>query len=100
MKECTDKIIENFNYIEEVKNMKSVKTTAAEYLSVVNPNATNMNEEKLDMFHIIIPKSLFIFMKKIPDIQPKVTFLCNRVKGLYKDDLKKLLIMIKYLQEI
>ena len=50
-KEYIDKIIEEFLYMEEVNNMKSVKTTAEEYLFTVNPNSEKMDAEKVDVFH-------------------------------------------------
>ena len=36
--------------------MKSVKTPVAEYLFTVNPNTTNMDAEKEDVFHTTISK--------------------------------------------
>ena len=66
--------------MEEVNNMKSVKKPAAEYLSTVNPNAENMDAEKSDVFHTTISKLLFICKRERPEIQPKVTSLCTRVK--------------------
>ena len=55
-----DKIIEEFPYLEKLKNMKSVKNSAAQYLFTVNHNATNLDAEKSDVFHTKISKALFI----------------------------------------
>ena len=60
MKEYMDKIIEEFPYLEKLKNMKSVKNSAAQYLFTVNHNATNLDAEKSDVFHTKISKALFI----------------------------------------
>ena len=43
MKEYIDKIIEEFTFMEEAKNMKSVRTLAEKYSFTVNPNATNLD---------------------------------------------------------
>ena len=53
-KEYIDKIIEDFTYMEEVKNMKSVRTPSAEYLFMMNPNPKKLYEEKADVFHTTI----------------------------------------------
>ena len=57
-----------------------MKNPEAEYCFMVDTNATNMDADKSDVFHTTIAKSLFIFKRVIPNIQPKVPFLCNRVK--------------------
>ena len=62
--------------MEEVKNMKSVKTPEAEYLLMVNSNTTNMDAEKADVLHTTISKTLFLCKRARPDIQPTVPFLC------------------------
>ena len=51
------------------------------------------------MFHTTISKSLFICKRERHDIQPTVPFLCNISKEPYEYDWKKLLRMIRYLQE-
>ena len=40
----------------EVKNMKSVKTPAAEYSFTVNTNTSNMDLEEADVFHTTIDR--------------------------------------------
>ena len=46
--------------MEEAKNMKSVKNSESEYTLIVNPNATNLDVEKADVFHTTISKELFL----------------------------------------
>ena len=58
-----------------------------------------MDADKANVLHTTIAKALFLCKTVRPNIQPTVPFLCTRVKGLDKYDWKKLLIMIKYLQE-
>ena len=65
----------------------------------MNPNATNMDEEKSYVFHTTISKEFLICKRSKPDIQPTVPFLYTIVKGLDEQDWKRLLRMIKYLQE-
>ena len=84
--------------MEDVNSMKIVKTPAAEYLFIVNPNPINLHVETAYVFHTKIDKSLFPVNRAKPDIQPTVPFLCTRVKGLDKYDWKQLLIMINYHQ--
>ena len=60
MKEYINKIVEEFTYMEEVNNMKTVKTPAAEYFFMVNPNATNIDAEKSYIYFTAIDKSLFL----------------------------------------
>ena len=63
MKEYIDKIIEEFPYLEEVKNMRSVKTPEEEYIFMVIPNSTSMDAEKADVFYATIDKALSLCMR-------------------------------------
>ena len=46
--------------MEEVKDMKFLKTPAVEYLFKVNPKRKNMDAKKADLFHTKIAKALFL----------------------------------------
>ena len=46
--------------MDEVKNMKSVNTPAEEYLFMVNPNAKNMDADKVYVFYTTISKEIFL----------------------------------------
>ena len=59
--------------MEEVKDMKFLKTPAVEYLFKVNPKRKNMDAKKADLFHTKIAKALFLWKEEMPDIQPTVT---------------------------
>ena len=76
-----------------------MNTPGVEYLFMVNPNETTMDAEKADVFHYTIDKASFILNRARTNIQLKVPFLFSTVKGPDKDDWKKLIRMIKYLQE-
>ena len=99
MKEYIHKITEEFTYMEEVKSIKSVKNPAEEQLFTVKTNEKNMYTQKTDVSHTTIDKELFLCKGTRPNIQPTVPFVCTRFKVSDEDDWKKLLIMIKYLQE-
>ena len=98
IKEYIDKIIEEIPYMEEVNNTKNVKTPSAEYFFMVNPNATNMDKEKADVFHTKISKQLFLCKRARPYIQQTMPFLWIVVKRSDEDYYKTLLRMIKYTQ--
>ena len=56
MKEYINKIVEEFTYMEEVNNMKTVKTPAAEYFFMVNTNASKIDAEKSYIYFTAIEK--------------------------------------------
>ena len=58
-----------------------------------------MDAEKADVFHTTIAKSLFLCNTSRPNIQPAVLLFCTIVKRLDEENWRKLLRMIKYLQE-
>ena len=66
--------------------MKSVKIPASEYLCTVNPNTTNLDAEKVDVFYNTISKELFLCKRVIINVQPTVKLLCTRVKGPDEDN--------------
>ena len=52
----------------------------------MNPNITNTDADKADMFHTTIDKTLFLCKREITNIQLTLPFLCTRVKGTDKDN--------------
>ena len=74
MKDYIDKIFEAFSGMEG-NNMKILKNRTAEYLFMVDPNATNINVDKADVFHTKIAEALFICKRARPYLQLTVTFL-------------------------
>ena len=73
-------------------------TPAGSHLFQVNEDATKLDEEKAQVFHHIVAKSLFLCKRARPDVQTPVAFLCTRVKQPDEDDYKKLKRMIQYLR--
>lgn len=49
-------------------------------------------------FHTTVAKGLFLCKRARPDLQPTIPFLCTRVQEPDRDDWKKLLRMMKYLE--
>jgi hypothetical protein len=99
MKDYIKKMLEEFPSAKEVEALKRVSTPAAEHLFRVNPKAEKLNPEKAEEFHTTVAKALFLCKRARPDLQPTVPFLCTRVKAPDQDDWKKLLRMMKYLQQ-
>jgi hypothetical protein len=73
-------------------------TPAAAYLYDVNEDAEKLNQERIDTFHTITAKLLFLSKRARPDLQQAVGFLTTRVKCPDTDDWKKLCRVIKYLR--
>jgi hypothetical protein len=73
-------------------------TPAGSHLFQVNEDATKLDEEKAQVFHHIVAKSLFLCKRARPDVQTPVAFLCTRVKQPDEDDYKKLKRIIQYLR--
>ena len=99
MKDYIKKMIEGFEYRSELDAMRIPQTPAAEHLFSVNPKAKPLSEEKRTAFHHTTAQALFLCKRTRPDIQPTVPFLCTRVKTADVDDWKKLLRMLKYLDD-
>jgi len=98
MKEYIDKILSEFPYMEEVKQLKPVSTPAAEHLFVTSTKAEKLDRKKKEAFHTTVAQTLFLTKRPRPDLQPTVPFLCTRVKDPDIHDWKKLLRLLKYLQ--
>ena len=75
-------IIEDFP--EEISAMS--KTPAAKYLFKVDEETPKIDEQKADIYHTTISKSLFLCKRTRPDIQVVVAFLLTRVTEPDKDD--------------
>jgi hypothetical protein len=99
MKDYIKKMISEFKYPEELKEIKKVSTPAAEHLFEVNANCNKLGKAKKDEFHTTVAKALFLCKRTRPDLQPTVPFLCTRVQAPDEDDWKKLLRMLKYLEQ-
>ena len=99
MKDCIRKMLEAFPHQEQVQKKGKVNTPAPDHLFVVNPKAIKLDQEKGDVFHTTVAKGLFLCKRARPDLQPTIPFLCTRVAEPDDDDWKKLIRMLRYLQE-
>ena len=99
MKDYILKMLDQFKYKNELKEVKKVSTPAADHLFNVNPNCSRLGDEKREEFHTMVAKALFLCKRSRPDLQPTVPFLCTRVQSPDQDDWKKLLRMLKYLEQ-
>ena len=99
MKDYIRKMLDDFKYKSELKGVKRVSTPAAEHLFAVNPNGNKLDNDKKEEFHTMVAKALFLCKRSRPDLQPTVPFLCTRVQSPDQDDWKKLLRMLKYLEQ-
>ena len=98
MQDYIDKMLQEFPYMDQVNKVKKVSTPAADYLFSINPQAEKLSNELKDEFHTTVAKGLFLCKRARPDLQPTIPFLCTRVKNPDVDDWKKLLHMLKYLE--
>jgi len=73
-------------------------TPATLYLFSMNPDGAELlDEDKAQVFHHYVAKSLFLCKRTRPDLQTTMLFLCTRVKVPDMDDYKKLCCMMQYI---
>jgi len=99
MKRYVEAMLKEFPYMDQVNRLKSASTPAAEHLFQVDMKAEKLQDEVKENFHTTVAKGLFLCKRARPDLQPTIPFLCTRVKEPDVDDWKKLLRMLKYLQQ-
>jgi len=99
MKEHTRKMLEEFKHSAELKDTNKVSTPAADLLFEVNQNCNKLRDNKREEFHTTMTNTLFLCKRSRPDLQPAVLFLCTRVQSPDKDDWKKLLTLLKHLEQ-
>jgi hypothetical protein len=71
---------------------------AANHLFTVNYDQTKVGENKAQLFHTYVAKTLFLCKWARPDLQTVVAFLSTRVKSCDEDDYKKLIRMLQFLR--
>lgn len=97
MVDCATKMVKDFPV--NLADVKEVKTPAAEHLLKVRDAAPKLNEHKAQMFHNMVARGLFVCKRSRGDIQPTIAFLTTRVSKPNEDDWKKLMRMMKHLDE-
>jgi len=99
MNEQIKKMLEEFKYSTELKEINKVSTPAADHLFEVNRHCSKLGDKKREEFHTAVPTALFLYKRSRPDLQPTVPFLSTRVQSPDDDDWKQLLRMLKYLEQ-
>ena len=68
-------------------DMNGVSKTPAEgHLFNINPDMTNLPEDKAQLFHHLVAKLLYLCRCTRQDTQTAVAFLCTRVKEQDEDN--------------
>jgi len=90
---------EEFKHSAELKDTNKVSTPAADHLFEVNQNCNELGDNKREEFHTTVTNALFSCKRSRPDLQPAGPFFCTRVQSPDEDDWKKLLRLLKYLEQ-
>ena len=97
-------MIKMLDYVEKLlaeleKEMDGVATTpAANHLFTVDEGKEKVTEDKAQLFHTFVAKTLFLCKRAHPDLQTAVAFLSTRVQCCDKDDLQTLKRMLQFLR--
>ena len=75
------------------------KTPATTHLFNTNDNAKKTDRKRVQLFHHIVAKLLYLFRRTWQDIQTAVAFLCTRARSPDEDDYKKLFRVIQYIRD-
>ena len=76
-----------------------VSTPFNEKLFTVNIKSPKLSKENKELFHTVTAQGLFACKRARPDISPVIAYLTTRVRQPNEDDWKKLVRMIKYLDQ-
>ena len=82
-----------------LEDMKGIRTTAAPgYLFKTDVDGEKLNKSDAETFHHITAKMLYLGKRARPDVQLGIAFLTTRVRSPDRNDYKKLVHLMKYLQ--
>ena len=98
MKDQLQETIDMFVQSEGGKVTEEVTSPARARLRDVNPEGISLSKDKMDAFHSIVAKLLWIMKRARPDLETAVSFLCTRVTKSDEDDWLKLRRVIAYVQ--
>jgi hypothetical protein len=93
MPQFIDDIIADMNISPQDRSL----TPASSKLFNIKTDDVPLSSEEKEVFHTIVAKLLYLSKRARPDILLAATFLCTRVMSPGKDDMKKLLRCVKYL---
>lgn len=85
--------------IDELKltSTDTSRTPCGSKLFEVNEDDYKLDDDERENFHTMVAKLLYLSKHARPDILLATTFLCTRVQTPGKDDLKKLVRVVRYL---
>jgi len=78
------------------KDAKSITPCASKLFEVIDDDE-KLDDDERENFHTLVAKLLYLSKHSRPDILLATTFLCTRVQSPGKDDHKKLMRLVKYL---
>jgi hypothetical protein len=70
----------------------------ANHLLILNDDQNKVDENRAQLFHTYVAKTLFLCKRARPNLKTAVVFLSTRVKSCDKDDYKKLIWMLQFLR--
>ena len=73
-------------------------TPAAAHLFLINENCKPLDATRAELFHSMTMQLAYLAHRGRPDIRTAIAFLCTRVSKPDEDDYRKLIRVIKYLQ--
>ena len=85
MRDQLKEVIDMFTLSEGQEINETVRSPAQKHLREVNPNGVRLGKEKIDSFHSIVHKLLWIMKRVRPDLETSVSFLCTRVSKSDED---------------
>ena len=86
MKDHLSQAIEIFNSCNGHRITENVISPAQRHTREVNLDYIPLNKAEKEVFHLIAEKFLWIMKRARPDLEPSVSFLCNRVSKLDEDN--------------
>ena len=86
MKDKLQEAIDIFTLIEGQDVIEIVTSQAQKDLKEVNVNCKILSKERMEAFHSIVAKLLWIMKRARPDLETSIVFLCTRVTKSDEDD--------------
>ena len=78
---CAKSMLEDFKFKDELKQVKTPQSPAADHLLTVQDDAVKLDSEKTEEFHTTVAKALFVCKRARDDTHPTVTFLLHQSQG-------------------
>ena len=79
--------------------MRPASSPAAGHLFKVRDNVEKLSKHKAEMFHNMVARGSFVTKRSRGDVHATMSFLCTRVQASDADDWKKLVRLMKCVQQ-